>query len=175
MRTGCGPINGVLKGVQPADRFSPTHGFPRRRGNREGNVRGEDSYTSEEGPGPASPRTRGSLCSHKRTPHLGSRSLRDHSSRRSKWRISTSGADEGETPERRPPTFDGRRRTGEERGGANRFRSAAYLTDAGVLDATSWGNQADADQCACQIARNPRRGARAAERGGGERGREGER
>ncbi|KAL0127577.1 hypothetical protein PUN28_003098 [Cardiocondyla obscurior] len=64
----------------------------------------------------------------------------------------------GKTPEQRPATFDGRRRTGEEQQTASGWE-LIYLIDAGVLDTANRGDQADADQCACRIARNSRRGA----------------
>ncbi|EGI57592.1 hypothetical protein G5I_14333 [Acromyrmex echinatior] len=50
-----------------------------------------------------------------------------------------------ETPEQRPATFDGRRRTDEKQPTAL-GRELVYVTDAGVLDATSWGDQVGADQ-----------------------------
>ncbi|KYN13208.1 hypothetical protein ALC57_14606 [Trachymyrmex cornetzi] len=50
------------------------------------------------------------------------------------------------TPEQRPATFDGRRRTDEKQPTAL-GRELVYVTDAGVLDATSWGDQGGRKYC----------------------------
>lgn len=136
---------------QPIVLRRPTHRFSRRREKRErGKYPGEIS-TGLLGRGEAaSARTR--ETPHRSRARIGATilAITSHSAvsntpvQAADFRERSRRA---ETPEQRPTTFDGRRRTGEKQPAAPGWE-LVYLTDAGVLDAASWGDQAGADQCA---------------------------